>query len=224
MFEDSLMESGGKIKTKSKYWMIATLRIQRRDPGGDDHDSAAVSRSVAEERDDGDADSSASSPAPTSAASASAIVKPMKMVSEIDPGLHAPTKIPKDIKMVKEEAAPPPAVAGVAGMSGMGGGSGVPGGVMGGVGTAPPGRHVARPSRRADAGFGRRGCRFDDLAVEPGYPPIARAAHVSGTVVLHAIISKKGTIEKLTVVSGPPMLQAAAHGSRAAPGDTSLIC
>jgi protein TonB len=25
MFEDSLMESGGKIKTKSKYWMIATF-------------------------------------------------------------------------------------------------------------------------------------------------------------------------------------------------------
>ena len=25
MFEDSLLESGGKIKTKSKYWMIATF-------------------------------------------------------------------------------------------------------------------------------------------------------------------------------------------------------
>ncbi len=25
MFEDSLMESGGQIKTKSKYWMIGTF-------------------------------------------------------------------------------------------------------------------------------------------------------------------------------------------------------
>jgi len=25
MFEDSMMESGGQIKTKSKYWMIATF-------------------------------------------------------------------------------------------------------------------------------------------------------------------------------------------------------
>ena len=25
MFEDSLMESGGKLKTKSKYWMIGTF-------------------------------------------------------------------------------------------------------------------------------------------------------------------------------------------------------
>src|ERR1700749_2547053 len=27
MFEDSLMESGGKLKTKSKYWSILTLCI-----------------------------------------------------------------------------------------------------------------------------------------------------------------------------------------------------
>ena len=30
MFEDSLMESGGKLKTKSKYWSIVTLVHQRR--------------------------------------------------------------------------------------------------------------------------------------------------------------------------------------------------
>ena len=46
--------------------------------------------------------------------------------------------------------------------------------------------------------------------VAPIYPPIARAAHVGGTVVLHAIISKAGTIESLAVISGPPMLQGAA--------------
>ena len=27
MFEDSMMESGGRIKTKSKYWMFATFGI-----------------------------------------------------------------------------------------------------------------------------------------------------------------------------------------------------
>ncbi len=27
MFEDSLMESGGKLKTKSKYWSIATFAV-----------------------------------------------------------------------------------------------------------------------------------------------------------------------------------------------------
>jgi protein TonB len=45
---------------------------------------------------------------------------------------------------------------------------------------------------------------------DPIYPPIAKAAHVSGAVVLRAIISKTGTIENLTVVSGPEMLRASA--------------
>jgi protein TonB len=44
----------------------------------------------------------------------------------------------------------------------------------------------------------------------PVYPPIAKAARVSGTVVLQAMISKTGTIENLRVISGPAMLQQAA--------------
>src|SRR5580658_4917576 len=44
----------------------------------------------------------------------------------------------------------------------------------------------------------------------PMYPPIAKAARVSGTVVLQATISKTGTIENLRIVSGPAMLQQSA--------------
>jgi TonB family protein len=44
----------------------------------------------------------------------------------------------------------------------------------------------------------------------PEYPPIAKAAHVSGTVVLQAVIGKDGKIENLHVINGPPMLQQAA--------------
>ena len=50
---------------------------------------------------------------------------------------------------------------------------------------------------------------------QPVYPPIAKAAHVQGVVVLHAIISKQGTIENLKVVSGPPMLTAPRWSSKA---------
>ena len=46
--------------------------------------------------------------------------------------------------------------------------------------------------------------------VQPVYPPIAREAHVQGTVELRAIISKTGTIENLVVVRGHPMLAGAA--------------
>lgn len=44
----------------------------------------------------------------------------------------------------------------------------------------------------------------------PNYPPIAKAARVSGTVVLRATISKSGAVRELVVVSGPAMLQQAA--------------
>ena len=43
-----------------------------------------------------------------------------------------------------------------------------------------------------------------------GYPTIAKAAHVSGTAVLHATIAKNRTIKNMQVVSGSPMLQKAA--------------
>jgi len=46
--------------------------------------------------------------------------------------------------------------------------------------------------------------------IRPEYPPIARAAHAEGTVVIHAIISKTGHVENPQVISGPPILQAAA--------------
>jgi protein TonB len=45
---------------------------------------------------------------------------------------------------------------------------------------------------------------------KPVYPPIAVAAHVEGTVILAATISKTGSIENLRVSSGPPLLQKAA--------------
>ncbi|MGD1064812.1 MAG: energy transducer TonB [Terracidiphilus sp.] len=44
----------------------------------------------------------------------------------------------------------------------------------------------------------------------PVYPPIAKAARVSGTVVLRVTISENGMVEYLSVVSGPAMLQDAA--------------
>jgi TonB family protein len=44
----------------------------------------------------------------------------------------------------------------------------------------------------------------------PSYPPAARSAGVSGTVVLQAVIGLDGHIEELRVISGPLILQQAA--------------
>jgi protein TonB len=46
--------------------------------------------------------------------------------------------------------------------------------------------------------------------IRPVYPAIAKAAHVEGTVIVEAVISRTGTIESLHVMSGPQMLQSAA--------------
>src|ERR1700733_11807955 len=198
MFESSLMESGGQIKTKSKYWMIGTFIFN-----GAILATMILIPLLSPEALPKTAMTGMLPPPPQQ------IVKPVKMVSEVDQGLHAPTKIPKDIRKLKEEA-PPSQMAGVAGMGGMGSGSGVPGGVMGGIGNAPaPVVKVAPPKGPARVSSGVvAGNKLS--AANPVYPPITSAAHVSGAVVLHAIISKSGSIENLEVISGPEMLRNAA--------------
>lgn len=44
----------------------------------------------------------------------------------------------------------------------------------------------------------------------PIYPQLAKQAHIEGTVVLHAIIAKDGTISNLQFISGHPLLMKAA--------------
>lgn len=46
--------------------------------------------------------------------------------------------------------------------------------------------------------------------VEPRYPPLGLQIRLQGTVVLHAIISRDGTITSLVVISGHPLLVGAA--------------
>lgn len=46
--------------------------------------------------------------------------------------------------------------------------------------------------------------------VHPVYPPIAKAAHVEGTVVLDVLVGKDGSVESVTAVGGPPLLQQSA--------------
>lgn len=46
--------------------------------------------------------------------------------------------------------------------------------------------------------------------VQPAYPPIARAAHASGTVVVQVLIDEDGNVASAHAVSGHPLLQTAA--------------
>ena len=82
---------------------------------------------------------------------------------------------------------------------------------MGGLGTAPPVVTRAAPKPTGPVRVSSGTVAGPAISQpQPVYPPIAKAAHVQGAVVLHAIISKTGTIENLTAISGPQMLQGAA--------------
>jgi protein TonB len=47
--------------------------------------------------------------------------------------------------------------------------------------------------------------------VEPPYPTIAKQIRLEGTVVLRALIGRDGTVRSVQIVSGPPILAAAAR-------------
>src|ERR1700758_4364329 len=136
-------------------------------------------------------------------------VKPQ--VHLMDAGkLMAPKVIPKEVKIIKEEAAPDMS-AGMAGgvPGGVAGGSmgGVIGGVIGGMGGAPP---PPKPTASRIRQGGSVQAALLVNKVQPVYPPLARQTRISGTVRLHAIISKSGSVESLEVISGHPLLVRAA--------------
>jgi periplasmic protein TonB len=121
----------------------------------------------------------------------------------------APTVVPKKIVMVHQQPQPDlGAVTGVVGGVPGGAADGSIGGILGGTpGLAPP--PPPKPTEPERIGGNVMAARIINK-VTPAYPQIARMAHVSGTVVLHAIIAEDGTIQQLSVISGPALLRQAA--------------
>jgi len=117
-----------------------------------------------------------------------------------------PSWIPRTIS-TGEEATPPTIDPGLLGAAGTGPGTAV----FDSIGTGAsalvprPPPSALRPLRVSRVMEGNLVHR-----VQPEYPALARTARVQGAVVLHAVISKQGTIERLEVISGPPALVGAA--------------
>jgi protein TonB len=151
-------------------------------------------------------------PPPPPAAAVQRIVKPVARLIQAGK-MMAPTVIPKKVEMIKEEEMPPDvgAVGVVGGVpGGIAGGSagGVLGGIIGGVGSGPP--PPPKPAQARIRVGGNVQAAKMLRQIQPVYPQIAKTAHVQGTVILHAIIAKDGSVQELQYVSGPPLLMKSA--------------
>ncbi len=208
MFEDSLVESSGKIKTKRGLTTFLSFSVQMLLIGvlilipliytEALPKSQMMTFLVAPPP-----------PPPPPPPPAAAPIKVVKVQTEIiNNELRQPTKIPDKVKMIKEDEAPPQVAAGLGVPGGVAGGT--MGGVLGGIvssSSLPPPK-IAPPQKiRVSSGVAQGNVLSK---VTPQYPAIARTARIQGTVVLEATISKQGTIQNLRAVSGPPMLYQAA--------------
>ena len=210
MFEDSLIESGNKLKTKRLGTTILSFLLQVGLIGililipliyTDALPKGNLMTFLV-----------APPPPPPPPPPPAAAVKVVKIQSEVINGqLRTPTKIPDKVQMIKEEEAPPDLGAGgVPGgvPGGIPGGStgGVMGGILSSANAAIP--KVATPQRvRVSSGVST-GLLIKK--VTPNYPQLAKQARIQGSVVLQAEISKEGTIQNLQLISGHPMLAPAA--------------
>src|SRR5580704_5748392 len=207
MFEDSLLESGGRLKTKRGRTTTFAILLEIALIGFMVLLPLIFTEALPKQQLMTFLVAPPPPPPPPPPAAAPVHVVRQIQTDIVNGALRTPTKIPQKIQMIKEDEAPPAmASSGVVG--------GIPGGQMGGViggiisSTPVAVPKVATPQRvRVSSGVStglliRR--------VNPTYPPLARQARIQGVVILRAVISKDGSIENLQLVSGHPMLAPAA--------------
>jgi periplasmic protein TonB len=211
MFEDSLLESGGRLKTKRGRTTTFAIILEIALVGFMVLLPLIFTDALPKQQLMTFLVAPPPPPPPPPPAAAPVHVQKQVQTDIVNGELRTPTKIPQKVQMIKEDEAPPAmASAGVVG----GVPGGIPGGQMGGViggiisSTPVAVPKVATPQRvRVSSGVSQ-GLRIKFQ--QPNYPPLARQARIQGTVVLHAVIGKDGAIENLTLVSGHPMLAPAA--------------
>src|SRR5437660_771806 len=131
MFEDSLIESGGKLKTARGWTSVVSFLIQFMIIGVMVLIPLIFTEALPKSIQLGFL--VAPPPPPPPPPPAAAPVKIVKVIQTdiVNGQLRTPTKIPQKVQMIKEEEAPPPVMAATGVVGGVPGG--VPGGSMGGV-------------------------------------------------------------------------------------------
>jgi len=212
MFEDSLIESGGRLRTKRGATTLVSFILQVALVGILVVLPLVFTEALPKQQLMTFLVAPPPPPPPPPPAAATPI-KTVKVVQTdiINGQLRTPTKIPEKVQMIKEEEAPPPVMSASGVVGGVPGG--VPGGQMGGViGGIISSTPMAVPKVSVQRVRVSQGVSQGLLIkkVQPSYPPLARQARIQGTVTLQAEISKDGTIENLRLMSGHPMLAPAA--------------
>jgi periplasmic protein TonB len=205
MFEDSLVESTGRIRTRSKWFAIGSFLLQAALLAAlilfPYFYPAALPKQALTTM------LTAPPPPPSHAelpahAAVTHAASPVMLTA-----LTAPILIPRHAAMVDDR---PP------GMVALGPGDTGPGsnviGALPEIGPAPvPVVAEPRPKPKGQLRVSEGVAAGQLIApIRPVYPAIARAARIQGTVVVVATISKQGTVEHARVVSGPQMLAGAA--------------
>src|SRR5579871_6242812 len=194
MFEDSLIESGGRLKTKRGRTSAIAFVLEAMIVGVMILIPLIFTEALP--RTQLMTLLVAPPPPPPPPPPAAAPVHVVKQIQTdiVNGELRTPTKIPKKVEMIKEDEAPPPAMATAGVVGGVPGG--VPGGSMGGViggiiSSAPVAvPKIATPQRvRVSQGVSQG---LLVRRVQPTYPPLARQARIQGVVILQAQISKEG--------------------------------
>jgi periplasmic protein TonB len=209
MFEDSLIESGGKLRTKRGRTSTVAFVVQVIIIGVMVLIPLLFTEALPKTQLMTFLVAPPPPPPPPPPAQPVHVIKQVE-TDIVNNQLRTPTKIPKKVETIKEEEAPPPQMAGVVG----GVPGGVPGGQMGGViGGIISSTPVAVPKVAVQRVRVSQGVTQGMVIrrVQPQYPQMAKIARVQGAVVLAAIIGKDGSIQNLHVISSAsPLLNQAA--------------
>jgi len=209
MFEDSLLESGGRLKTNRGRYTTISIIVQFALLGVLVLIPLLFTEALPKTQLMTFLVAPPPPPPPPPPAAAPVHIVKQVQTDLMNGQLRTPTKIPEKVQMITESEAPPPSLASGGVIGGIGAAGGAVGGVIGGIinSQALVPKAVVPQRVRVSQGV-TQGLLIKK--VQPVYPPLARQARIQGNVLLQAEISVDGTIENLHLISGHPMLAPAA--------------
>lgn len=205
MFEDSLVESSGRLAARHPWTTAISFALQAMALSALLLLSLLYTESLPTQR----WINVLQAPPPPPAAAPSHNVIQAGAQTTSNPGvLTVPREIPRHIATGNDQA--PPQVSGPGILNGVGAAvpNAIPGGVLEALTTSSP----ASPKPAVQKVRVSSGVAEGMLVsqVKPQYPAPARLARIEGRVVLQAVIGRDGAVQNVHVISGHPFLVSAA--------------